>query len=179
MPTNLIPLACNNCGAPLKVPDDVKFVTCVHCHTSLSIEHEGDAYFTRQLEELTERTEEIDTKLNSVERQVQRQNLDLRWEIDRKKLMVKRKDGDVVIPKRMDSASSLFGMLFGFVALAVFGIFAAQAPNGIGGFFILFALVGAIVLVASNASEHSKAVKYETALRRYQNEKARLSKDSE
>lgn len=179
MAAKLIPLVCNHCGAPLQVPADVRFVTCSHCNTSLAVEHEGDVHFTRQLEQLADATDRIDSKLASVENQLKRQTLDLQWESDQKKLMVRRKDGDLQIPKRLDSTAGLLGMVLGMAVLFGFGIFAASIGNGSGpgGVFVIFLVVAGIAMFFGAMSEHQKAVRYESAKRRYQNARAKLSDD--
>lgn len=176
MATRLLPVTCNQCGAPLSVPEDVRFVTCAHCDTSLSVEHEGDAYFTRALEELGEKAEQIDAKLDSVERQLQRQNLDLQWEIDRKKLMVRSKEGDLVVPKRADSPGSIAQLAIGGVIICVFLTIASQVSGG-GAMFGLFAVIAGVAMLFGIISEHSKAVRYERARRRYRDSKARLGSE--
>lgn len=59
MSTNLLSLACHHCGAPLQIPDDVRYVTCQHCGTSLTVEHHGGVAFTRQLEKISSKVDEL------------------------------------------------------------------------------------------------------------------------
>lgn len=172
MTARLIPLLCNSCGAPLSVPDDVKFLTCSHCQTSLAIEFKGDAYFTRQLDELAERTDAIDAKLSDVANKLERQNLDLKWEIDQKKLMVKDKDGHMVVPQRIDSPSSVFGLILGIVVICFMAVIGSQIAGGLAIVVALF--FGALFLVQL-AVQHNKAVRYDRAKQRYHRDRDRLT----
>jgi hypothetical protein len=45
-----VALSCNQCGALLDPPADVRFITCLHCHTRLQIERTDDTAFTKVLE---------------------------------------------------------------------------------------------------------------------------------
>ena len=63
MPT--LALNCNNCGAPLSVPDGVRFLTCSFCQSQLEVVQEGNAAFTKVLEQLQERTEQVATDVRS------------------------------------------------------------------------------------------------------------------
>ena len=47
-----IALLCQQCGAPLEVAEETKFVTCGSCGVHLRVRSEGGAHFTEELEEL-------------------------------------------------------------------------------------------------------------------------------
>ncbi len=50
----LLPILCEHCSAPIRVPDHVKFATCQHCGTRLQIESDGEQARVRVLDELNE-----------------------------------------------------------------------------------------------------------------------------
>jgi hypothetical protein len=45
-----VALSCNQCGALLDPPEEVRFVTCLHCNARLQIERTDDTAFTKVLE---------------------------------------------------------------------------------------------------------------------------------
>lgn len=55
----LVPLACAKCGAPIKVPEGVSFVTCSYCESSLEVRSEGGAHYSvlRELADIKANTE--------------------------------------------------------------------------------------------------------------------------
>lgn len=69
MTTRLISLACHHCSAPLQVPDDVRFVTCSHCGASLTVERQGNVAYTRQMEEMAAKVDQIHDALIEDRRQ--------------------------------------------------------------------------------------------------------------
>lgn len=79
MTKRLISLACYRCGAPLEIPDDLRFVTCSHCGTSLTVEREGDAFFTRELKELAETTRDINEKVDELHAAVMADRREQDW----------------------------------------------------------------------------------------------------
>ena len=72
MTTKLLSLACHHCGAPLRVPDDVRYVTCQHCGASLTVEHQGNVAFTRQLDEIGSKVDELHDALLEERREQER-----------------------------------------------------------------------------------------------------------
>lgn len=54
-----VPLSCGQCGAPLDVPESVRFVTCAFCSTRLELVHEGNAHYTVALANLGEKVADL------------------------------------------------------------------------------------------------------------------------
>ena len=53
---NAIAISCCNCGAPLEVGDDTKYVSCTHCNSRLIIERSDNAAHTKIIKQLEEKT---------------------------------------------------------------------------------------------------------------------------
>ena len=56
---SLLTINCNSCGAPLKVSDTARFITCTHCSTQLQVQHSGGAVYTEILGQIAEQTREM------------------------------------------------------------------------------------------------------------------------
>jgi hypothetical protein len=83
----IVPLNCNHCGAPLKVPDTARFATCQFCHAQLAVKHEGSAWFTEVLEKLTEQTSSIADELREMRLKQELKELDQDWDAARSKII--------------------------------------------------------------------------------------------
>lgn len=81
---------CDNCGAPLKIPDGVRYVTCQHCAANLQVEHTADVIYTQSIEEVSRRVDETQTRLRELETQ-QKMNrmaqLDADWDSKKRELL--------------------------------------------------------------------------------------------
>ena len=53
---NLDTIACNQCAAPLSIPEAAKFVTCNHCHANLAIRRNDSVKYTEIVEKIAEQT---------------------------------------------------------------------------------------------------------------------------
>lgn len=168
METRLTPLVCNHCGAPLAVPDDVRFVTCQHCQTNLSVEQHGGTIFTRDLERVAEKTDRIGERVAEMHAAMRREKLDEQWEQQRKQYMTELPDGTYAVPKAIDAVQFSIGMsIFGLIG---FAIAVAVIPMSIGLACLLLGLgVIALAVMLSNVGEaNHRAREYESALREYE-----------
>lgn len=55
----LLTVACNQCGAPLDVPPETSFVTCRHCGAALAVHRNESVAYTRRLDRLDRRTDQL------------------------------------------------------------------------------------------------------------------------
>ncbi len=173
-------LLCNSCGAPLEVPESANFVRCNHCSTQLAIRREDNVTFTEQLEELTEKTDALADRVDTLTSQNDIAALDREWELDRENYMVSNKHGVRRVPTAGGSvAGGLVAAAFGtFWTVMAFGI-TSGAPDG-GGFsvikvvFPLFGLIFIGIGVVSAVASFDKASRYQNAERRYQARRSEL-----
>lgn len=56
-------LSCNNCGAPLQVPENANFVSCAQCGSQLAVKRNESARYTEVLQRLDTRTTEMAREL--------------------------------------------------------------------------------------------------------------------
>lgn len=110
-------LSCGNCGAPLQVPDAVRFLNCNHCGSSLEIKHTDSVTYCEKIAQIDERTVRIEQKLEILELERELEQLDQRWQTTRERLMVSDKNGHKSIPtigSAMVAAtlSTIFGLVF-------------------------------------------------------------------
>ena len=76
-------VACANCGAPLTVPGEVRFVTCNRCHSTLKIKHTESVSYSAKIAQMDVRTERTDSKLDLLRLERELDACDQKW--DRKK----------------------------------------------------------------------------------------------
>lgn len=172
---NLIALNCRNCGAPLQVPDDLKHVTCMHCGTQLAIVHEGGAAYTEKLEELSERTEQIEDKLDELHRQQKLAALDREWEKEEEGFEVRRKDGSTYLPTKAGSIlAGVGGLGVGLFAI-VLGL-SMSVEHGPGGIFVLFGVAAILLGVGATVWGYDRADAYEKAKRRYESRRRQIQR---
>ena len=171
----LIPLNCRQCGAPLKVPEDVKHVTCMHCGTQLGVVHEGGAAYTERLDELDQRTSEIEDRVDQIDLQQKVAQLDQQWEREQAKYYVKDKHGNAHPPSAAGAVLTCILTIGAAVAFVMFPLLSG-APSSIVGFAMIGALVVGLVGVFSSIVQLGKASRRQEAERRYRHRREQLLK---
>ncbi len=71
----LISIACDRCGAPLRVPSTSNFVTCQHCQTQLAIQHNDNSAWTTQLDRIDRQTQQISEQVAQLRQETQQERL--------------------------------------------------------------------------------------------------------
>lgn len=115
----LTPVACQNCGASLEVPDNARFVTCQFCRTQLSVQHTGSAIYTELLGDLAERTTRMAENLEAIRIQNEIEKLDREWEARRAPYLTRHENGGTTEPSTTGAATSGFGLLGFGIAMAI------------------------------------------------------------
>ncbi len=72
---DLISIACDRCGAPLRVPSHSNFVTCRHCQTQLAIRHNDNSAWTEQLDRIDRQTRKISKQVALLRQKTQQERL--------------------------------------------------------------------------------------------------------
>lgn len=165
-------IACNQCGAPLTVPEAAQFVRCNHCSASLAVRRSESVTYTEVVEKLVEHTSKLAEQVAHLRYQAELARIDGDWDRERQRHLVSQKNGAPTEP-------TYGGAVFGGVAMAVVGILAAilggSGPGGGG--FALFG-IGAVMLGAFAAIfGWHKAAEFERARKRYKARRARLKID--
>lgn len=156
----LQPVACNNCGGPLQVPESANFVTCTHCDTQLAVRRNDSVRFTESLEQLRETTEALSEQVQQLTTKSALQNLDARWQRQQERFYIQQKDGNRVLPTRGAAVGGgIFGVVFGIGWM----IFAATINPTFALFGLIFIAFGAFTSILA----YNKAVEFEQAQRDY------------
>jgi hypothetical protein len=159
----LVSLNCNQCGAPLEVPEKVQFVTCAYCSARLSIQRSGGAVYSQALDEVEKRTEQIADDLETIKLQNELASLDRQWMLDRDRYKVKGRDGEYSVPGQT-------GSIMGMILAAGFGLFwtVGAASMGAPVFFPLFGIVFVIIAIVGGISNLTKADAYQQSRQSYE-----------
>ena len=175
-------ISCNSCGAPLEVPKSANYITCNHCSTQLAIRRSQSTTFTEQLDQLTEQTQELNSRLDALSNQNELTALDRQWELDQESFMISGKHGKH-LPSETGSIAggvmtAIFGSLWTIMAIGI----TSSAPN-VGPFaiakvaFPLFGVAFVVFGIISSISSHDKATKYKRAKREYRERRSELEAD--
>jgi hypothetical protein len=162
-------LDCNNCGAPLEVPEGVQFMRCGHCGSRLKIHREASAHYTEVLERIEKTTRQLEDEVRTLRLQNEIRDLDEAWRVHREGLLIRHKDGRAIEPS---AAGGIIGGLIGFVG-AVIWIFLAvsmQAPA----IFPLIGIVFILMAVGSAVFHASRGNQFKEAEAHYQRERRKL-----
>ena len=164
-----IAVTCNKCGAALDVPAAARFVTCTYCGSRLEVHRSGGAAYTEILDSIEQHTERIAGDVEQIRRENELERLDREWMIRREELMVTGKHGARHVPGR-------FGAVFGAAVAVVFLIFwiGMASSAGAPGFFVLFGVIGLLVVVGGAIHHFAKAGEYQQAQREYNRRRAEL-----
>jgi hypothetical protein len=151
----LLTLSCNECGAPLEVPADAKFVTCGYCSARLAVQRTSNAVYTEVLEKIGEQTEKLAQEVEVLKLQNELARLDREWSDERERHMISDKHGR----HEPSTASVIAPVLVGAVGLVMtLGMLGSGAP-GMAIFGLLFFAFGIVIAVANagKASAYTKA----------------------
>jgi LSD1 subclass zinc finger protein len=166
----LLSLTCNQCGAPLEVPEGAKFITCTHCSTRLVVQQSGGAAYTETLEAIGQRTEKIADDVETLKLQGELDRLDREWMLEREQYMVRDQHGGRRLPRRA-AAGIVTAIVVGF---AVLWMFMAQEAAAV--LFGLLFIAAAVVVFCINLQ---KADRYERRLRQYESRRRRILSEME
>lgn len=94
----LVSVRCQNCGAPLEVVPEARFITCGHCSSQLEFHHNSTASFTTLLEKLDKDFQETahDVKILKLEHELMR--LDRTWEQEKEIFVETDSNGNRSLP---------------------------------------------------------------------------------
>ena len=165
----ILTLRCNGCGAPLRVAESARFISCSHCEVTLEVMRDGGTIWTE------ERVEEIASNVADLELDMALMKLDREWEQERESHLVRGQGGP-----REPKPWRWFGQTILWAAIALFtwnfGFRTAeQGPPRIAallpGFFALFT-------VFMGVREHRKKNALEAARRGYENRRRTLLREA-
>lgn len=159
-------LKCNSCGADLEVNAKIKFLNCSFCGSSLTIVHSGNAIFTEVINEIKENTDILvdNSGILLIEKEIER--LDREWLIERERYKIKSKHSSD-LPNNSTIIMSFIGLALG----SVFIIFWMQNCSFE---FVVFGIVGILVLFFNAISAIIKTVNYNNAKSSYLRKRQRL-----
>jgi len=142
MPTQAHSLRCQNCGSPLQVNDDVRFITCNYCNSELEIVRDASTTHTQVLKNIEQNSEATVQKLDVIEIQNEIERLDREWEMFREAHTQRRRlrpDGSTYEP------SALYWIFVAFAG-SLFLVFWIATTLKMGA-PIMFPLFGVLLLV--------------------------------
>ncbi|MCA8991686.1 MAG: hypothetical protein KDA69_09235 [Planctomycetaceae bacterium] len=145
-----LPLNCNNCGAPLPVPESTRYLTCQFCDTRLEVVREGNAAFTKVLGELQERTDQISSEVRRLQLENELLKVEQNWDRESNDLKYRGQDGRGFEP------SAAGGVFFIVLAVAAAIILLLLGEIFLGVFVGLFVgSLGILQIVAASNYEDS------------------------
>jgi len=163
-----ISLTCDNCGAPLVVPENTRHLTCSHCNSRLEVQHSGGAIFTTLLERIEKQTEQAAGHLATIKVQNELAQLDREFDMESRGEMVRDKNGRESEPS---SVVSLVGGVMAVVFGLIFTFTAAQMGTGIMPLFgLLFVGMGFFIAIAGTGQTN----RYAQRKSRYQRRREEL-----
>jgi hypothetical protein len=178
----LIPLNCNNCGAPLKVDEDTRFVTCKQCDAQLAVRHEDGAAFT----DVIEAAARVEASAAAIEAHVERlgadnerlflqgeiERLDREWDSRRESLLVRRKDGHSYEPTRTAPAVIALVVLLAFAPAVMISM--ADGDSELGAIVWVGGAVFAGVIVLAFNNLNRQAARFQQARAEHEDEREQL-----
>lgn len=168
---NIESVQCNNCGAPLELPESARFATCRHCGAQLAVHRSTAAVTTEVLERVAAQVDRVADEVQQLRIQNELQRLDMNWERERQKLFVRTKNGPAREPTE---ASGIVVMVIACVMALVFG--GVAASNGFGA-----GIVGAVLMalggVFAGFQIMNKSRQMRTARSRYQTQRSRVLRE--
>jgi hypothetical protein len=163
---NLLTLSCNECGAPLEVPESAKFVTCNYCSARLAVQHTPSAVYTEVIEKIGEQTERLAQEVEILKLQNELARIDREWNDERQQHMVSGKHG-----RHEPGAGDVIGPIVAVAIGLVFAVVTLASPAPGMALFGLLLIVFGIGVSIANAG---KASAYATAREEYERRRHHL-----
>lgn len=157
-------LACDNCGAPLEVPEQANYVRCNHCDSQLAVHRGASVSYTELVDKIVQRADRLTDEVARLGYENELARIDRDWDRERESLMFTDKNGRRHEP-------SMAGAMIGAVIAGVIGIVATASAGPFGLIFLLIAVIAGVV-------GWVKASDFEAAKRRYRHRRAAVSMDS-
>lgn len=121
-------IACNNCGAPLHIPEGVNFVTCSHCGSQLAVKRNESVVYTERLEKLEGQSNTMVSEIRQLKMQQELNQLDDYWQADKQNYMIRSKNGSGSLP---DKPGAMLGLVVMGIALVILVIIAFSIRDGL------------------------------------------------
>jgi hypothetical protein len=164
----LEPVMCGHCGAPLDVPEDVRFVTCKKCESRLAVRRDDTAVYTELLGDMAEAAARTADHVAALRTQAKIERLDREWERRREEQHPHRGGARQVVRTYALSAG-LVGVLFAVPVFIDFRRFESWLPIALG----TIGLAAGIAIVGDRWAMPLDR-KYRLALRDYEEKRAAL-----
>lgn len=145
-----LPLNCNNCGAPLPVPESTRYLTCQYCDTRLEVVRKGNAAFTKVLGELQERTDQISSEVRRLQLENELLKVEQNWDRESNELKYRGQDGSGFEPS---AAGGVFFVVLAVVAAIVLSLLGEIFLGVFVGLFV--GSLGILQVVAASNYEDS------------------------
>ena len=162
---------CNQCGAPLEVPESANYVKCNHCQAQLTVKRTASATFTEHLDQLDRKTDAMRDQLQRLVYENRLASIDRSWEREKQQYMIRSKNGQLHEPS--EAKAILVSVVLGVIgAVITIGGLSQGGPGAMFGLlFIGIAIVGGIY-------HFTKASNYRAARRRYRMRRRNVTLDS-
>lgn len=167
-PSTVTAVSCNRCGGTLEIPERTHFTTCGYCGTQLRVERSATTLATIELDELRNRTDDLERDLSALRSDRLVEQLDRKWEARRAELSISHGENELRLPT-LHGALLRFLSALGPLLLLVFGPFAAFGTTAlpfVGAMMMFGAVQGGIELY--------KYLQYRQASADYWAERSRL-----
>ncbi len=168
-------LNCDHCGAPLEIPLTATFVKCNHCGSQLAVRRSESVAFTERVEQLAETTEHLTERISELTRQNELSALDRRWEREQEAFMWKDSTGKLHPPAK---SATLVGILLAaftcFIFVPVLFTSDHVPPFVRWVFFPAMILTVVILGIRLSVRANQNVDRYQSALARYKEERAKL-----
>lgn len=171
-------IACNHCGNALEVPDiNVRFITCIACHSQLTIEQGTNALYTK-VAQANEAYPTANNDSSLLHHKIDLERLEREWNEEKAaRFMVKRKYGEQLISEELyNSEKSKFNLLLGISLLIFISSWALIDTLSIWWTLGLAGLAISLPLVSffHNQSLAQQLIDFEAAEAKYQEKKRAL-----
>lgn len=155
-------IACNNCGAPLQIPDGVNFVTCSHCGSQLAVKRNESVVYTERLEKLEGQTSTMADELRQLKMQQALNQIDDDWEAEKQSYMIRSKNGSSLPTE----GNAILGVVVSVIGVIVMGVVALSIRDG--GTYMCLPILALMAVAGWTSFDYfSKLNAYNTAQANY------------
>ncbi len=161
-------VSCNHCGGALDVDATTRFTTCGYCGTRLRVERSATSLSTIELDDLRERTDDLERNVSVLRSDRRVEQHDRSWELRRDEFMITSGDSDPRLPTLHGALSRLI------IALLPLGLVFSGWFASFGDSIVPIVLIVIVFGIGQAALEGFKYNRYRAARAEYRQQRAVL-----
>lgn len=118
-PVQVLNLACNHCGANLRVKSGTQYVTCGYCGSQLMVHEDGGSLYTEVLNRIDTKTTQIEKGVEIIKLQNELERLDREYQNQTLEEKITEAQQNTSSPKQSGGVGGFIGAIIVFIVICI------------------------------------------------------------